>query len=326
MHAQSEGLTLTYVIRNRKYFDFIQARSIARVFQLDHVNVVWFRDTRDMDMLAWVKRMSGQRIKLLYQQAMQFGVSKKDIVHTFRFQSIDAWVSTLNFLADQVKEQTHFPVERIHVVPLGTDPNTARGGNRATIRAKIGIDEKVLLAGVIGRIDPLKDQLCAIRALHQISEQFSEAHLLIVGESTRHEGNEYERSLRRHVNQLDLQNRIHFLPHTNKVNDVYAALDLFILTSKGETFGTVTIEAMSNGLAVIGTRSSGTPEIIGSSGLLFEPGNAIELAEQWTLLLSDTSKREELGKAALNRFEHLFSRKASVTGMKKVVLQLAGTA
>ncbi len=76
-----------------------------------------------MDTLGWAKRLSSHSFKLLYQQAMQFGVAKRDVFHTLRFRPIDAWVSTLEFLRNQVERATRFPKERIHVVPLGVDPS-----------------------------------------------------------------------------------------------------------------------------------------------------------------------------------------------------------
>ncbi|MEN9942280.1 MAG: hypothetical protein RLZZ91_281, partial [Bacteroidota bacterium] len=74
------GLPIQAVPRNKKYFDFMHARSLAKIFHKDGIEVVHFRDNRDLDFLGWVKFFSSGKIKLVYHQAMQLGVSKKDIL------------------------------------------------------------------------------------------------------------------------------------------------------------------------------------------------------------------------------------------------------
>ncbi|MFM7726442.1 MAG: hypothetical protein ACKO7B_07055, partial [Flavobacteriales bacterium] len=49
--ATMQGLEVKPVHRNKKYFDVLSARRLARMFQADGVALVWFRDTRDMDTL-----------------------------------------------------------------------------------------------------------------------------------------------------------------------------------------------------------------------------------------------------------------------------------
>lgn len=324
VESRACGQAIITVPSNKKYFDFISAKKLACQFDADEVDVIWFRDTRDMDLLGWVKRFSRRPFKLLYQQAMQFGVSKRDPLHTFRFMPVDAWLSTLHFLADQVRTRTRFPEERIHVIPLGCEVKTAPVNARSDLRNQLGLADGDILAGIIGRIDPLKDQLCAVHALQFIRDSHPHVHLLIAGESTRNEGGDYERSLRRHVNQLDLQDRIHFLPHTPNVEEIYTALDLFLMTSKGETFGTVTIEAMHHGIPVIGTRSSGTPEILdeGRAGLLYTPGSADELANLWRQLADHKDVRIRYSVAGRARAGALYSREASVSKLSELIFKI----
>lgn len=68
-----------------------------------------------------------------------------------------------------------------------------------------------------------------------------------------------------------------------------------------EPFGVATLEAMSCGLATIGSDTGGTPEIIGKSGLLFENENEKDLAEKILYLLHEPAKRMDFGNAAFER-------------------------
>jgi glycosyltransferase involved in cell wall biosynthesis len=76
-----------------------------------------------------------------------------------------------------------------------------------------------------------------------------------------------------------------FEGHLSKeaLDDFYAGCRVFVLSSIWfETFGIVIAEAMLRGIPVICSRIGGLPEIVedGVTGLLFEPGNADELADK----------------------------------------------
>jgi glycosyltransferase involved in cell wall biosynthesis len=324
--ASKRGLHLVPVKRNAKYFDFLNASRLSILFRKHGVQLVWFRDTRDMDTLAWAKRFTLSPFKLLYQQAMQFTVNKRDIIHTLRFSAIDAWVSTLSFLQKQVELYTRFPKSKIHVVPLGVDTSRLHLNESLKLAARdyFQLDKDAFVFGVIGRIDPLKGQHLAIEALHRLRAQHENVQLLIVGESTRNEGKEYEASLRKLIEQLNLQSFVHIRPYTADVFHFYHAIDAFLLCSKGETFGTVTIEAMAMGLPIVGTNSSGTPELLdyGSCGMLVDPEYTTEWSMAMEKIVTCAVEAQQMGIRAKNRFNAHYSKEASVEGMDNIVKRL----
>lgn len=60
------------------------------------------------------------------------------------------------------------------------------------------------------------------------------------------------------------------------------------------------LEAMAHGKPVVASRIGGIPELVrdGTTGLLFDPGNASELSEKIRDLLADRSRRETFGRNA----------------------------
>jgi glycosyltransferase involved in cell wall biosynthesis len=324
--AVRDQLTIYLIPRNRKYMNIYGALRVADIFRKEKIDLCWFRDTRDFQLLGTAKRFSGNSFKLLYQQAMQFGVSKKDLFHTLRFQPVDAWVSTLEFLAAQVRTQTRFPHDRIHVIPLGVDDSRLRYSEKlkAVVREELQLPQDAFIAGIIGRIDPLKGQHTAIEAIGHLHSRGIPAHLLVTGETTLHEGNAYHHEIQQLVSQLNLAEYVHFRPYTTEVYKFYHAIDVFTLCSKGETFGTVTIEAMACSLPVIATNSSGSPEILqqGSCGLLFTPGDSAMLAESIHRIYSEPAFSGRLATAGRARFEKEYSKSSSVQRMDSLLQQM----
>ncbi|WP_448042739.1 glycosyltransferase family 4 protein [Bradyrhizobium liaoningense] len=69
------------------------------------------------------------------------------------------------------------------------------------------------------------------------------------------------------------------------------------------------LEAMAHGKPIIASRIGGIPEMVreGTTGLLFDPGNASQLSEKVTDLLVDRSRREAFGRNARRIVEDEYS-------------------
>lgn len=309
--AQKTRLECVVIKRHRKFGDFKAASILSKAFTQLEIDIVWIRDTRDMWVCGMAKSWSKRTIKLVYQQAMQLGVRKKDLIHTQRFKRIDLWISPLQFLGEQVQRMTRFPSDRNVVIPLALETERfSKKKNQAELREKVGIPTDALVLGIIGRIDPLKGQDFLIQCHAQLVKTHPELHLVIVGEPTKDEGTTYYDSLLEQTKNLRTEQSVHFLPFQSDVENAYALFDIFAMTSVGETFGMVTIEAMASGLAVVGTNSSGTPELLehGYAGMLYEPNDVEQFTACIAQLLNNPEMREELGSiaqnSALNRFSH----------------------
>lgn len=322
--AKKTSVTLYTIPYHRKYADLSKAWDLAKRFKKAEVDFVWIRDTRDMSILGWTKRFSKRPFRLLYQQAMQLGVRKKDPLHTLRFKSIDVWVSPLQFLAKQVQAFTHFPSKRIKVIPLALeiDHFEKHNGKRES-RKKLDLPEDVFLIGTIGRLDPLKGQLFLVKALKELRKLGFDIHLLLQGDPTKNEGESYMEMLHERCSSLNLRDFVHFRPHRSDVALSYAALDVFVMASAGETFGMVTIEAMASGTPVVGTNTSGTPELLnhGEHGVLYPPDDMDSFVKSIQPLLENENLRQEYAAKAKEYVLQHFSRKQVCRALASALLE-----
>ena len=318
--ATALGLPIQAIPRNKKYFDFIHARSLAKIFQKDGIEIVHFRDNRDLDFLGWVKFFSSGKIKLVYHQAMQLGVSKKDILHTFRFNRIDAWVSTLDYMKKQVLSHTKFPEKKLHVIPLGTNLDSTSIHSKEEARKLLNLHSDKFLVGVVGRLDEKKGQLEVIQALSLLKDSEKNIHVVFIGDKTKNEADAYVQKLQHAIEFNHLQEKTTFLPHQSDMQLLYSAFDLVIVPSWEETFGTVTIEAMASGVPVIGSNTAGTAEILENETFLFHAKNPEDLSSTLLNILKNKDLRAKWAVDLQYKFQGKYSMQDSISAWKELLL------
>lgn len=91
--------------------------------------------------------------------------------------------------------------------------------------------------------------------------------------------------LKKLVEDSGVADRIRFAGQLTRPGSEVATWDAFVLASNREAFGIALVEAMGQGIPVIGTRVGGIPEIVedGVTGLLVDPKDpkAIADAVKW---------------------------------------------
>lgn len=293
------------LIKNRrKYFDFHSAKAISKSLKDEGIDTLFVFDNRDLDVVAWMKKIFFNKLNIIYQQHMQIGINKKDFIHSFRFKSINYWISPLHYLKNEVLERTKYPAERVKVIPLCVDVEkfTHRKYSKQDALNSLNISPKAPLIGIIGRISKKKGQLFLVESLIKLKQKGIELELLIFASATINdtESQDYYNILRKTVKQNKLESIVHFVEFHEDVSLFYNSIDVFVLASNSETYGMVTIEAMLSKLPVIATQSGGTSEILeyGKLGLLYEYENYDDFQQKLTWLLNNKIDSENMADRA----------------------------
>jgi glycosyltransferase involved in cell wall biosynthesis len=326
LNAEKKNLKIIPVKDNHKYADIAAARRLSGLLEREGINILFIGTNKDISLGALVKSYFKKDLKLIYHQQMQIGIQKNDLLHTWRFARLDAWISPLQFLAEEVERRTRFNPEKVHVIPLCIDTGiftqSSLTKEKALKMLKLPPNRNIL--GILGRIDPLKGQKFLIEAIHKLKEQNTETDLLIMGAKTLNTSDDYIDLLKKITVDLKLEDHIHFRPFAEDTVQFYKAIDVFAMATNRETFGMVTIEAMASGVPVIGNNSGGTPEILGNGkfGVLYDPGNLEDFTRKFIRLITHPAMLKEFSTQAKKEACDKYDKNTECTGFEKLILKL----
>lgn len=149
---------------------------------------------------------------------------------------------------------------------------------------------------IVGRVQKGKGQEDAVCAIARLASKGIDAVLTIVGSGD----DAYISILQRLADENGLQGSIRFMGYQADPGPEVRNADIVLVCSRAEAFGRVTIEGMASGRPVIGARAGATEALIddGRTGLLYEPGNAEDLADKIEYLTSHPEMIEGMVGAA----------------------------
>lgn len=171
----------------------------------------------------------------------------------------------------------------------------------------------------IGRLSIQKDQKTLVKAFKLLEGEFPNWYLKIVGQG------ELKKELQKLIKNLNMENRIFIVEITSDIWKFYEEADLFVMSSKYESFGLVVAEAMGFNLPVIGFRNClGINKLIvhNKTGLLIEPGlNKVKsLSQGMRKLMSNKMYREKLGSAGNKKINSYYTKEYIIDLWEKLLM------
>lgn len=128
-------------------------------------------------------------------------------------------------------------------------------------------------------------------------------------------------ALQQQAQQSGIAERVIFTGFRDNPLDYLAAFDVFILASKSEGLPRVVLEAMLLKTAVIGSRVTGTAELIehNRTGLLYDYGDTDALFAQIKMLWLDTTTRQQLLMQANSRVKERYAIENYISGVETIL-------
>ena len=192
-----------------------------------------------------------------------------------------------------ITEQMGVPSERLHVVPVGMDPDVF--GPRPAVARVPGRLMTTASADM-----PLKGLAPLLEALAKVRTERDDAHLVVIGKPKR------KSRIPALIERLGLEPHVEFVKGvaTERIVELYAEAEVACVPSLYEGFSLPAVEAMACGVTVVGTTGGAVPEVIGrdgETGIVVPAGDPDALAQGILRALGDPELRARLGAAGRAR-------------------------
>jgi glycosyltransferase involved in cell wall biosynthesis len=211
------------------------------------------------------------------------------------------------------------PVQHATVIYGGTQPEKFAAAARCR---KAQPEAATLQLVYIGRLDREKGVATAILAVARLAAQFADRLTLdIYGQGDA----DYRTELAALVDKLNLHTlvKLHGSVPRTEIPTLLAGYDVLVFPSHWqEPFARTVLEGLASGLAVVGSTTGGTVEILveGETGLTFPAGDDAVLARQLQRLLEEPHLRQQLGRQGQQRVAQHFTLHGMVERLEAELL------
>ena len=329
----------------RQAYEKREIKVIVRDNPLEHI---YQRDAYDEAIRTFSEEIKSYQVDAIYANTLE-NFFMVDVAHQLGIPAVwnvhesEPWQTYFNRFGSEIAARAlecfRFPYKVVFVadatrdryLPLNSHHNFAvihngldlsrldKSQDSELVRNNLGVDASDVVILVLGTLCERKGQQDLVKALSLLPEKWhSKIKCFIVGDRP----SIYSNQLADLVGELPqaLQQRVTVVPETPEAAKYYQAADIFVCTSRVESFPRVILEAMACDLPIITTPVFGIREQVrpGINGLFYTPDRPDELAAALHTLLEDESLRKLFADnakyvlASLNTFEEMTQSYAQI--------------
>ena len=307
--AAERGICVHFV--SRKIQRWAAARKIREVMSDGRIDVVHANEAHAVT-AAWLAR-AHRRAPFVISRRVGYPLGKNWISRA-KYAAASKIVANSQWVADQAAN-SGAQREKLAVVYEGTEiPPKFTAEKRATARQRWNVADDEPLLGCVGVLLPDKGQEWLIRSLAELRKEFRSAKLLLAGDGV------CRPQLETLARELGVADAVIFAGFVKDVENVYAALDVFLLPSFFEALNNSLLAAMAYEIPSIAFNRGALGEIIenGKSGLLVSGPDVAEICGAIETILSNGALGKSLAEAGRKRVEENFSAERMVDEMIRV--------
>ncbi|MDP8959694.1 MAG: GNAT family N-acetyltransferase [Actinomycetota bacterium] len=187
------------------------------------------------------------------------------------------------------------------------DPARFSTDRRTSLRHQLGVGDEQVLVGMVGRLVAEKGYPELFAAAALLDDRY------VVACIGPHDPDKPD-ALPEELLEAARAAGVRLLGMRDDVDELYAAMDLFVLPSHREGFPRAAMEAAAMGLPIVATDIRGCREVVehGTNGLLVRVGDVEALVAAISAIGDDPDLRAEMGEAGRRRALELFDERQVV--------------
>lgn len=272
-----------------------------------HFDVLYHRDVPLINVLArlfsvpTIVEVNGIYVDELKAAGMSnLGVS----LYRLRERAVVRHANRVICVTEGIREQLiarySVPADRCVVIPNATDTAEFTPSDKAACREAVGLAPQPYHIGFVGKFQPWIDFSTLLRAVQILRADGIPVQCTLIGN-----GERYQEivALRQQLHLTECVHMPGYVPH-NHITQWIGAFDVCVATFTHKRNARIGLsplklfEYLACGRPVVVTALPGLIEVIQESqgGLLYDLGDAEDLARNLSLLYSDTAKRETMGR------------------------------
>jgi len=186
----------------------------------------------------------------------------------------------------------HLAKDRVVVIPLAADPYFDGTPSKPETDALSQLTSGNPFVLFVGILSPQKNLLTLMRAYAGSNLPASRVRLVLAGSDRE----DYAATLREAAESLGIESLVDmpgFVPRP-MLRALYRGALCVVLPSYGEGFGLPLVEGMASATPILAADRQAIPEVLGDSGVLFDPDDTETLAALLSRLGGDQAFRDDL--------------------------------
>jgi len=300
---------------------FRAAWQLSRVLKMLRPTVVHAHDAHAVAMVA-LARSFGRLDPLprfVVSRRVDFHI-RRNAFSRWKYAQVDLFLCASNAIRTMLVGDG-VPAERAMTLHEGVDLEHVAAVPRLDVHAELWLPSGAPIVGNVAALVPHKGHRYLIEAAATVVRQVPDTRFVILGTG------ELEATLRTQITHLHLERHVLLAGFRPDALSLQKGFDLFAMSSVTEGLGTVLLDAMAIGQAVVATRAGGIPEVVAheQTGVLVPPRDADALAAAIVRLLGDADRRAQLGVAGRERVRASFSVERMVQATLDAYVRLVDT-